>query len=137
MENTFTKVGTFQFSAEANIIKGKLEAEGVEVFMADGYTIDTDPLISNAIGGVKLFVKTEDVEKATGILSEIGRYSIDNEGRPVLCPECGHAEVEVMTSVKETDPLMSFLFSLVLGLFPFFVKYKYRCNNCGNEFSIK
>ena len=46
MENTFTKVGTFQYSAEANIIKGKLEAEGIEVFMNDGYTIDVDPLVA-------------------------------------------------------------------------------------------
>jgi hypothetical protein len=137
MENAFTRVGTFQYSSEANIIKGKLEAEGIEVFMADGITIDVDPLVSNAIGGVKLFVKTEDAEKAKLVLTEIGRYSIDNEGKPVVCPKCSGTQVEVMSSVKEAGPLMSFIISLLIGLFPFFVKYKYRCNNCGNEFSIK
>ncbi len=52
MENTFIKVASFQYSSEAMIIKGRLEAEGIEVFMKDNNTIDTDPLVSNAIGGV-------------------------------------------------------------------------------------
>ncbi|MFL9843236.1 putative signal transducing protein [Flavobacterium rhizosphaerae] len=75
MENAFQKVAAYQYSSEAIVIKGRLEAEGIEVFMADNYTIDVDPLVSNAIGGVKLFVRTENVEKAKEILSEISRYA--------------------------------------------------------------
>lgn len=54
MKETFSRVAVFQYSAEAQIIKGRLEAEGIETFLADNHTIDTDPLVSNAIGGVKL-----------------------------------------------------------------------------------
>ena len=48
----FTKIGQYQYSSEAFIYKGKLEAEGIEVFVRDNHTVDTDPLVSNAIGGV-------------------------------------------------------------------------------------
>ncbi len=50
----FSTVAVFQYSSEAQIIKGRLESDGIEVFLADNLTIDTDPLVSNAIGGVKL-----------------------------------------------------------------------------------
>ena len=63
-ENKFTKIATFSYSSEAAILKGKLESEGIEVFMFDNNTVDTDPMISNAIGGVKLFVYSERWEEA-------------------------------------------------------------------------
>ena len=62
MKDSFTTIAVFQYSAEAQIIKGRLEAENINVFLADEYTVDTDPLVSNAIGGVKLQVYTEQVE---------------------------------------------------------------------------
>ena len=69
--NKFKKIGQFQYSSEAYIYKGKLESEGIEVFVRDNHTVDTDPLISNAIGGVKLFVRVEDYAEAMEILSEM------------------------------------------------------------------
>jgi DNA-directed RNA polymerase subunit RPC12/RpoP len=137
MENTFTKVGSYQYSSEAIIIKGKLEAEGIEVFMADGFTIDTDPLVSNAIGGVKLFVKTIDTQKAQEILTEISRYSVDDKGEPLTCSQCGSHEIEVGTTIKDLKSLLGFVLGLLLVFLPFYTKYNYRCNNCGNEFNIQ
>jgi len=138
MENEFTKIGSYQYSYEALIVKGKLEAEGIEVFMADGFTVDADPIMSNAIGGVKLFVKTIQLTDAMGILSEISRYSLDNEGKAIHCPNCNKEQVSVVSTVKDKKSLFSFLFSFGLfGTLPFYTKYKYRCDNCGNEFEIK
>lgn len=137
MENTFTKVAAFQYSSEAVIIKGKLEAEGIEVYMADSNTIDTDPLVSNAIGGVKLFVKTEDSDKARQILNEVSRYSLNDEGGLLICPNCKNNKVEVGTTIKDLKSLLAFLFTFIAVLLPVYTKYKYRCNNCGHEFNIK
>ena len=67
MEQLFTTIAVFTYCSEAKIIKGRLESEGIEVFLSDELTIDTDPLVSNAIGGVKLKVFTENVEKANKI----------------------------------------------------------------------
>ncbi|NJW54799.1 DUF2007 domain-containing protein, partial [Salinimicrobium sp. CDJ15-91] len=59
MKEIFSTVAVFQYSAEAQIIKGRLESEGINSFLVDNHTIDTDPLVSNAIGGVKLKVQKE------------------------------------------------------------------------------
>ena len=53
----FHKIAVYQYVAEAMLFKGKLESEGIEVFLQDENTINTDPLLSNAIGGVKLLVR--------------------------------------------------------------------------------
>ena len=137
MENAFQKIATFQYSAEAMITKGRLEADGIEVFMADNLTIDTDPMVSNAIGGVKLFVRTEHAGKANAILAEISRYALDNSGDNIVCPECGQNKVDLMSSVREGKSFFAFMFSFLLGALPFYTKYKYHCSNCGNEFEVK
>lgn len=135
MENDlFKKVATFQYSSEAAIIKGKLESTGIEVFMHDNYTIDADPLISNAIGGVKLFVKTEDYENANEVLASISKHSIDDSGKAIQCPSCGNDQIEMFTSINDLKSFFSFVFSLLLVLLPFHTKYKYKCNQCGFEF---
>lgn len=68
MKNTFVTIARYQYSYEAHIIRGKLESEGIKVFMADDSTIDVHPFISNAIGGFKLKVLSEDVDSAKQIL---------------------------------------------------------------------
>ena len=136
MENEFVKIGAYPYTSEAIIVKGKLESEGIDVFMADNFTIDTDPLVSNAISGVKLFVKTEKLEEAQRILYEISRYSVDDEGKELICRKCGSNETELGSTIKDKKAFLSFLFcTILLVTLPFYIKYKYRCNNCGNEFS--
>lgn len=137
MKPTFEKIATYQYSSEAMITKGRLEADGIEVYMADNLTIDTDPMVSNAIGGVKLFVKTEDAAKAKEVLQSISRYAVDNQGNTIACPGCGNHKVDVMSTVREGKSLFAFLFGFIAGGLPFYTKYKYHCNSCGHEFEIK
>nr|WP_322625054.1 DUF2007 domain-containing protein [uncultured Flavobacterium sp.] len=137
MQPQFEKIATFQYSAEALILKGRLEADGIEVFLKNNNTIDADPLISNAIGGVQLFVRTEDVDKAKEVIQTVPRYAVDNVGNAIHCPKCGSVEVEVMSTVRDRGGFMAFLVGLLLSALPFFIKYKYHCNHCGHEFEIK
>lgn len=135
MENSFTLIGRYQYSSEALIYKGKLESEGIEVFMRDSNTVDTNPLYSNAVGGVKLFVKNEDVEKATKVLSEISKFSVDDNNELVKCPKCGAEQVDMVTSIKDIKSLLSFIFSTLLFFMPFHSKHKYKCATCKYEFN--
>lgn len=137
MKAQFEKIATFQYSAEALILKGRLEADGIEVFLKNNNTIDTDPLISNAVGGVQLFVHTDDADKAKEILQTLPRYALDNAGNAIHCPNCDSTEVEVMSTVRDRGGFIAFIIGLFLSALPFFVKYKYHCNNCGHEFEIK
>ncbi len=135
--NTFTTIATFQYSTEAKIVKGRLEHEGIDVFISDDLTIDTDPMVSYAIGGVKLKVKTEDKDKAVSILKSINKYSLDDEGNQISCPNCKSVEVDYFTNITDFKSLISFLVGILLGVLPFYTRYSYRCENCKTKFNIK
>lgn len=138
MENEqFKLVATYQYSSEAIIFKGKLESEIIEVFLRDNLTIDTDPLVSNAIGGVKMYVRTEDFEKATSILSEISLFSSDNEGKLLKCPNCNQEKLQLLSVVDDAKSFLSMLIALLFIVLPFYTKYKYRCANCNYELEQK
>lgn len=131
-EEKFTLLRRFQYSSEAVIYQGKLESQGIEVFLRDINTIDSNPLYSNAVGGVKLFVKTEDVERANEILNDVSLYSVDDDNQPLKCPECGTEQVEMETAI---DGIKSFFRVVFLGAFALlFSKYKYKCQHCKYEF---
>lgn len=133
-EKTITKIATFPYSTGALILKGKIESEGIEVFMFDNNTIDTDPLLSNAIGGVKLFVQTENVDKAQQIMSEFSKYSLNDKGESLHCPKCNSEKIDFLTTIKDIKSLMAFIFSFLLVIFPIYIKYNYKCEDCNSEF---
>jgi DNA-directed RNA polymerase subunit RPC12/RpoP len=133
-EEKFTLLRRFQYSSEAIIYQGKLESQGIEVFMRDHNTVDSNPLYSNAVGGVKLFVRTEDFNKANEVLSDVSLYSVDDDHQPIKCPECGAEKVDIVTSIKDWKSLLAFVFSWVSGLFPIYAKHKYKCETCKTEF---
>ena len=137
MENQFTLLTEFQYSSEAFICKGKLESSGIPVFMRDQHTVDTNPMLSTAIGGVKLYVNSEDYDRAREILSEISRLSIDDSGHLMKCPNCGAQKSELVTTIKDTKTLLAFLFSILFVLIPFYAKHTYRCLECKFEFTQK
>ena len=49
------------------------------MFLRDQITIDSNPFYSNALGGIRMFVKTEDFDKANEILGDINLYSVDDD----------------------------------------------------------
>jgi len=132
-EEKFKFLRRFQYSSEAIIYQGKLESHGIEVFMRDNNIVDSNPLYSNAVGGVKMFVKTEDVAKATEILNEVSLFSVDDDNKLIKCPECGTEQVELEISI---DRIKSLIKVLILGAFALFsTKYKYTCQICKHEFN--
>jgi hypothetical protein len=60
----------FRDVPEALLAKGRLEASGIECFLADENMVRMDWFISNLLGGVKLLVQPEDFSKASQILNE-------------------------------------------------------------------
>jgi DNA-directed RNA polymerase subunit RPC12/RpoP len=137
MTDTFKTIARFQYSSEAQIIKGRLEAEGIEVFLSDNLTIDTDPLVSNAIGGVKLKVLSEQSDEAIEILESIRTYSLDDEGNSIHCPKCNSEKIELFSTIKDAKSLIWFIFGVLFSSLPFYTRHKYRCEACKTEFDLK
>jgi hypothetical protein len=135
MEDIFELIGSYQYTSEAIIYKGKLESEGIVVFMRDNNTVDANPLYSNAIGGVKLFVSRDDYLTAKDIISQVSQYSLDDNNKLLKCPNCGAEQIDMVTSIKDFKSLSIYIFSLFLGSLPFYSKHKYKCNMCNFEFN--
>ncbi len=121
MSEKFVTIASFDYPADVQILKGKLESEDIPVFLRNENTLNSDPLISNAIGGVKLQVYSEDRERAMEIYDEIRAYAVDDDDNPIICPNCKAIRSEAYYERR----------GLFNKLFPFFEKRKYKCLNCG------
>jgi hypothetical protein len=65
----------FSFLPEALVAKGVLDSAGVRCFLTDENTVRMDWLWSNALGGVRLWVREDDLPEAATLLSP--EYSND------------------------------------------------------------
>jgi len=57
------------FAQDAHVIKTRLELEGIRVFLWFESHISLDPLITVALGGVRVVVQVQDAERAVQILT--------------------------------------------------------------------
>lgn len=136
-QETFVTVAVFEYSSEAQIIKGRLESDGIEVFLFDHLTIDTDPLVSRAIGGVKLKVLSHRASEAKQILNAIKQYSSDGAENARHCPNCKSIHIELFSTIEDLKSLISFIYGVLFSSLPFYTKHKYRCEMCETEFDLK
>jgi hypothetical protein len=63
---------TFSDPVEVAILRGRMEAEGIPCFVQDELTAQLAFFVSDAIGGIKLQVREEDVERAVAFLHQQG-----------------------------------------------------------------
>ena len=75
-------IWSFPYQHQMLIIRGRLEAEGIETFVQDELTIQVDPMYSNALGGIKLMVHAEDAARAAEILAESGYHKKNETDTP-------------------------------------------------------
>ena len=125
MNDNYKILAVFEYSTEAHVTKSRLDSEGFKTMLMDEKTIDSDPLISNAIGGVKLLVHQNDFEKALKIYNKIRTYQKDKNGNDILCSNCKSNRVLIAPTQRKNVFYM---------LFPFFEKTRHICNDCKTIF---
>lgn len=121
MNSKYCTIGAFDYLADAEILRIKLESEGIPVFLKDANILQAEPFIAAAIGGVKVMVPLEHRQQAETIYNEVRSYALDIKGRPVVCPNCKKARSERYHSRK----------NIWYRLFPFLEPVKYQCTHCG------
>lgn len=128
--NELITIAYFTDAIEANIIKGRLAAEGVRVNIADQHYITMNWFLSNALGGVKLQVFQDDVPKAKRILKDLqqGEYEIkeDDNTNKILCPHCGSDRVKHLKPNTGFILMMLYFFNLPIP----YSSRKYQCLDC-------
>ena len=123
----------FRDLIEAELAKGKLESAGIPAFVADENMVRMDGFYSNAIGGLRLLVESQDAETACTILDEPIPEEIVEESSGLTymqprCRSCGSLDV----SFETLDRAISY--SLMFLNVPFPVrKHNWKCDQCGAE----
>ena len=133
------RIKYYENSIEANRDKQILAENRIESFIANEQTIQSDWLLSQAIGGLQLQVFEENVEKAKEILQNFEEneevaleveHTIENPEYDFTCPKCGSNHIY---QYEKPDGIFGVSW-LLLG-FPVKVpSSKYICYYCGNEF---
>jgi hypothetical protein len=74
---------------QAHILQGRLQAEGIPVFVADGGLVQTNPLWTMALGGVRVLVPEHLLGRAQEVLTALGegRYALDEDAAPDAADE--------------------------------------------------
>lgn len=113
---------------EAEIVLGRLLAEGIDAQLRDQHIVSTNWLYSNAVGGVKVIVPRDQLESARSLLEqpyeENGEDSSPGWG---ACANCSSTDLEPVTNKRS-----AWLSYLLLG-FPLFAsKQQLRCRKCGH-----
>lgn len=121
-------VRTFDNYFVANIILTKLESYGIEGYLKDEYTVTMDPIISNAIGGIKLVVKEEDEPVAMELLQQFDEEYLNS----AVCTKCGRSEIILIPKVGTTNFLTAIL-TWAFASYAIAPNYVYQCGSCKNE----
>lgn len=121
MRSDFVVIGAFDYLADAELLKLKLESEGIPVMLKDASILQAEPFIASAVGGVKVMVPKVYEPTAREIYGEVRAYATDKNGNPVVCPNCKAARSERYYSRDHIG----------YRLFPFLEPVKYKCLNCG------
>ena len=131
-------IATFTNPLEAHIVRGRLETEGIETFVAHEHHIWANWFLSTALGGVKLQVRPEDAQRAGEILQQeqAGDYEAlitdAAEEPPSAQPTCPMCHSEDITPVRlsgRISLLIVWLSSLPLP----YSSVTMSCRKCGHS----
>jgi len=121
-------VQTFDNYFSANIILTRLHAAGVACYLKDEYTVTVDPMLSNAIGGIKLVVEKADEAAVRDLLDNYQSEYI----KAATCPKCGSNNFEYITKPGAANYLTA-LFTWIFSSYAIAPEYIYQCGKCGYE----
>lgn len=124
----FVIIRTFQNYFNAHIILTRLRSEGIDCFLRDEFTVTVDPVLSNAVGGIKLIVSNQQLEEAKSLLK-----NFDDEYRQsAVCPHCGNRTIELVPKQTATN-LAAAVLTWLLGSYAVSAKNIYQCSSCKYE----
>jgi len=126
----FKILETFDNYIEANLMLGRMEEAGIHCWLKDENTATINPILTNAIGGIKLMVLDDDVAKAIEILTALKEEKRKN----FACPHCGSHNIEYITSNRKTSNIISSLLTWMFSNYAVGVHQIWHCFDCNEEF---
>lgn len=139
---------TKTFPHEAHMIAGYLNSEGINTSLKDEMTVQVNTAYSNAVGGVKVLVRSSDYDRSIQLLKNGGYiinpattenkekevFLIKYTGNKKKCPFCNSENI----TIKKKPNALSFILSICISLIFFALiapiyKSVYKCFDCDKE----
>jgi hypothetical protein len=127
---------------EALVARSKLDSDGVWCILADDNIVRLNWFLSNAIGGLRLQVASDDAEHALALLAEEipAGFTAEETGEAYQqpeCPKCHSRDVAfkpvptgAILALLWFAPVLAPPFALLALLLP---KKPWQCEDCGNK----
>lgn len=126
----FTTIFSSDSYIEASLFANRLKDEGVNAFLKDEFTVTIDPILSNAVGGIKIVVPENEAVIADSLIKSWKAEAASS----AICPTCGKGELLFVSSGKKPINILTGLFGTLFANYALPVEKKYHCFVCGSEF---
>ncbi len=113
----------------ANITCNMLLHAGIECYIRDENTILADPLLSNAIGGIKIEVRDTQLNEARKIMKEAESAYLDE----LTCPYCNSKGLAVEEKFDVPKNILGVLKNKILYGQSALYSKRYRCKTCKSQ----
>ncbi|HEX3165871.1 MAG TPA: DUF2007 domain-containing protein [Chitinophagaceae bacterium] len=127
----FVILQSFNNYLDAHLLMAKLESEDIQCWLQDENTVTLYPILTNAVGGIKLFVNKNDLSRARQIFWEIE----NNRKKTIECPKCKGHNIELVSTPRKAANWFSAILTFFLGDYALTVDKVNHCFDCGNEFA--
>lgn len=124
---------TYTNYVDAHIARGLLEEAGIRCWLKDENTVTIDPILTNAVGGIKLMVTESQAGRAADLLREVE----ESKRAAHPCPQCGSHQVEKVSTPRKASNWMSALLGLFVTSYAMPVDLVYHCFHCGHEWKAE
>ncbi|MDB5157804.1 MAG: hypothetical protein JWR50_2511 [Mucilaginibacter sp.] len=132
MEDKIVTLESYYDPMLAQIIRGRLEANGIPCFIADENTLSANPFYNQAIGGIKIKVFERDLDKCRAILAEEVEIA-PGEEELITCPNCKSKNVYYGPAPVKRN-WFSILVSFLGAVYPIYLRKTWICTDCGANF---
>jgi DNA-directed RNA polymerase subunit M/transcription elongation factor TFIIS len=126
----FVQLRSFDNYIEANIVLSMLQHENINCHLKDEHVVTIDPLLSPAIGGIKLMVHHAHVERAWDQINKAEQQYL----KTIPCPVCKAHALTTISVTKEHKCKLAALAYMILNGQSVEVTKMYKCTACGYDF---
>jgi hypothetical protein len=126
----FVPLRTFDNYVEANIVMNMLVASDINAHLKDEYSVTIDPLLSPALGGIKLMVHYTQVERAWGLLEDAEAKYLET----IPCPVCKAHSLKIISVTKKYRCKLSAVINMIVSGKSVELVKMYQCSACGYDF---
>lgn len=126
----FRQIRSYDNYITANLQLNLLKDQGISCYLQDEHTITIDPLLSPAIGGMKLMVIDPEADLAMQVLDQADEEYL----KTIVCPGCGQVGLEKIIHIEKPATLWQALKIRLVSGASVSLKTHYHCPACGRQF---